>query len=84
MAAGGVVFICCCRELRSGFPEHLCAGLREAGLTAVMGGGDLPKGVNMRDAIRWAIEDSSFSVVILSREFASSQFRLDKVVHIKE
>ncbi|CAI0460068.1 unnamed protein product [Linum tenue] len=49
-----------------------------------MGGGDLPKGVNLRDAIRCAIEDSSFSVVILSREFASSEFRLDELVHIKE
>ncbi|CAI0460070.1 unnamed protein product [Linum tenue] len=49
-----------------------------------MGGGDLPKGVNLRDAIRCAIEGSTFSVVILSREFASSQFRLDELVQIKE
>ncbi|CAL1414239.1 unnamed protein product [Linum trigynum] len=71
-------------DVRDTFVAHLRPALRREGVTSFADDDprDLPRGENLKEAIPRAIERSRFSVVVLSRNYASSEWCLDELVAI--
>ncbi|CAI0627860.1 unnamed protein product [Linum tenue] len=69
-------------DVRHTFSDHLYHALVRRGIKAFRDDRDLPRGVNVTEAIPRAIEESRLSVVVLSRGYASSEYCLDELVKI--
>ncbi|CAI0628509.1 unnamed protein product [Linum tenue] len=69
-------------DVRNTFAGHLRAALRREGLRSFSDRRDLPRGQNLTEAIPRAIQRSRVSVVVLSRNYASSEWCLDELVTI--
>ncbi|CAI0543682.1 unnamed protein product [Linum tenue] len=71
-------------DVRDRFVAHLRAALHREGVTSFLDDDSrhLPRGENLEEAIPRAIERSRISVVVLSRNYATSEWCLDELVTI--
>ncbi|XP_062076386.1 TMV resistance protein N-like [Humulus lupulus] len=69
-------------DTRNGFTSHLCAALKNAGIDYFIDDDKLERGHEISQALLDAIDDSIFSVVILSENYAASSWCLDELEHI--
>ncbi|CAL1393468.1 unnamed protein product [Linum trigynum] len=69
-------------DVRNTFVDHLYAALRRKRVRPFKDDVDLGRGESVREGISRAIEGSSFYVVVLTRNYASSAWCLDELVKI--
>ncbi|CAI0551384.1 unnamed protein product [Linum tenue] len=69
-------------DVRNTFIDHLQAALRRERVGAFRDDVDSGRGVNVKQGVLRAIEESRFYVVVLSRSYASSKWCLDELVKI--
>ncbi|KAK4275429.1 hypothetical protein QN277_018514 [Acacia crassicarpa] len=71
-------------DTRHGFTDHLYAKLKQRGVITFMDNQGLKKGQSISTELLRAIEESLFSVVVLSQNYASSTWCLDELNKIVE
>ncbi|KAK3188702.1 hypothetical protein Dsin_028263 [Dipteronia sinensis] len=71
-------------DTRKNFTDHLCAALDQKGIVTFRDDKRLERGKPISPELLRAIEDSRFSVVVFSRNYASSSWCLDELVKIVE
>ncbi|XP_062076356.1 TMV resistance protein N-like [Humulus lupulus] len=69
-------------DTRNGFTSHLSAALKNAGIDYFIDDDKLERGHEISQALLDAIDDSTFSVVIFSENYAASSWCLDELEHI--
>lgn len=69
-------------DTRLNFTDHLYQTLKRKGIHTFRDDEELRKGKNIFPELLKAIEESRFSVVVLSKNFASSSWCLDELEHI--
>lgn len=69
-------------DTRTSFTDHLYAALNQKGIVAFRDDRSLQRGKEIAPELLKAIEDSRLSIVILSRNYASSTWCLDELVKI--
>lgn len=69
-------------DTRTSFTDHLYATLNQRGIVAFRDDRSLQRGKEIAPELLKAIEDSRLSIVILSRNYASSTWCLDELVKI--
>ncbi|CAK7328799.1 unnamed protein product [Dovyalis caffra] len=72
------------KDTRDKFTSHLYSNLEQARIEAYMDDRELERGKSIEPALWKAIEDSRFSVIVFSRNYASSPWCLDELVKIVE
>uniref|UniRef100_A0A6N2LHE3 ADP-ribosyl cyclase/cyclic ADP-ribose hydrolase n=1 Tax=Salix viminalis TaxID=40686 RepID=A0A6N2LHE3_SALVM len=70
------------KDTRNNFTSHLCSNLRQGGIDVFMDDRELERGKTIEPALWQAIEESRFSIVVFSRNYASSPWCLDELVKI--
>nr|ABF81437.1 TIR-NBS-LRR-TIR type disease resistance protein [Populus trichocarpa] len=70
------------KDTRNNFTSHLYSNLAQRGIDVYMDDRELERGKTIEPALWKAIEESRFSVIIFSREYASSPWCLDELVKI--
>ncbi|KAI9379495.1 hypothetical protein POPTR_017G103701v4 [Populus trichocarpa] len=70
------------KDTRNNFTSHLQTNLAQRGIDAYMDDRELERGKTIEPALWKAIEESRFSVIIFSRDYASSPWCLDELVKI--
>nr|XP_004290107.2 PREDICTED: TMV resistance protein N-like [Fragaria vesca subsp. vesca] len=71
-------------ETRKTFTDHLYTAFISSGFRTFRDEDELPKGQDIKPEIRKAIELSRSSVIVFSKDYASSQWCLDELVMIME
>jgi len=69
-------------DTRHNFTDHLYSALCERGINTFRDDDELRRGEEISNALLTAIEDSKISVVVLSKNYASSKSCLDELVKI--
>ena len=69
-------------DTRNNFTGHLYSNLRQGGIDVYMDDRELERGKTIEPALWQAIEESRFSIVVFSRNYASSPWCLDELVKI--
>ncbi|CAL9028628.1 unnamed protein product [Prunus brigantina] len=69
-------------DTRSNFTSHLYSNLRLQGINTFMDDDELRRGEEISNTLLTAIEDSKISVVVFSKNYASSKWCLDELVKI--
>uniref|UniRef100_A0A2K1XRB3 ADP-ribosyl cyclase/cyclic ADP-ribose hydrolase n=1 Tax=Populus trichocarpa TaxID=3694 RepID=A0A2K1XRB3_POPTR len=70
------------KDTRNNFTSHLYSNLEQRGIDVYMDDRELERGKTIEPALWKAIEESRFSVIIFSRDYASSPWCLDELVKI--
>jgi len=70
------------KDTRNNFTSHLYYNLAQRGIDVYMDDRGLERGKTIELALWKAIEESRFSVIIFSRDYASSPWCLDELVKI--
>ncbi|KAL3568172.1 hypothetical protein D5086_030823, partial [Populus alba] len=70
------------KDTRNNFTSHLYTSLAQRGIDVYMDDRELERGKTIEPALWKAIEESRFSVIIFSRDYASSPWCLDELVKI--
>ncbi|XP_073261657.1 LOW QUALITY PROTEIN: TMV resistance protein N-like [Populus alba] len=70
------------KDTRNNFTSHLYSNLKQRGIDVYMDDRELERGKTIEPALWKAIEESRFSVIIFSRDYASSPWCLDELVKI--
>nr|ABF81430.1 TIR-NBS-LRR-TIR type disease resistance protein [Populus trichocarpa] len=70
------------KDTRNNFTSHLYSNLAQRGIDVFMDDRELERGKTIEPALWKAIEESRFSVIIFSRDYASSPWCLDELVKI--
>ncbi|XP_052304407.1 TMV resistance protein N isoform X5 [Populus trichocarpa] len=70
------------KDTRNNFTSHLYSNLAQRGIDVYMDDRELERGKTIEPALWKAIEESRFSVIIFSRDYASSPWCLDELVKI--
>ncbi|PNT07562.2 hypothetical protein POPTR_013G097000v4 [Populus trichocarpa] len=70
------------KDTRNNFTSHLYSNLVQRGIDVYMDDRGLERGKTIEPALWKAIEDSRFSIVVFSRDYASSPWCLDELVKI--
>ena len=70
------------KDTRNNFTSHLYSNLVQRGIDVYMDDRELERGKTIEPALWKAIEESRFSVVVFSRNYASSPWCLDELVKI--
>ncbi|GKA27184.1 NB-ARC domains-containing protein [Tanacetum coccineum] len=71
-------------EIRKKFVDHLFKDFKQKGIRAFRDDNELPKGEEISPHLYKALEESSFLIVIFSKEYASSSWCLRELVKILE
>lgn len=71
-------------DTRKNFTDHLCSGLRSSGLHVFKDDEKLERGKEIAPELLKAIEQSMFSVIVLSKNYASSSWCLEELAKIIE
>ncbi|XP_020425990.1 TMV resistance protein N isoform X2 [Prunus persica] len=71
-------------DTRKGFTDHLYTALEHQGITTFRENLELQKGMAISPQLLTAIEESRFTLIVLSRNYASSTWCLDELVKILE
>ncbi|CAL1409070.1 unnamed protein product [Linum trigynum] len=69
---------------RHKFADHLDSALRRKRIKVFRDDRDLPRGEKVTEAISRAIDESVFSLLVLTPGFASSEYCLDELVQIMQ
>ncbi|KAK9288733.1 hypothetical protein L1049_017197 [Liquidambar formosana] len=69
-------------DTRNNFTDHLLAAFRRNGIRPYRDGDELERGKEIRPELLKAIENSRFSIIVFSRNYASSTWCLDELAHI--
>ncbi|KAM7469097.1 hypothetical protein LguiA_007280 [Lonicera macranthoides] len=72
------------KDIRKTFIDHLYSALERSGIYTFKDDERLETGESISPALLKAIEESSFAVVVFSKNYASSQWCLDELVKIME
>ncbi|KAJ6861175.1 TMV resistance protein N isoform X2 [Populus alba x Populus x berolinensis] len=70
------------KDTRNNFTSHLYSNLKQRGIDVYMDDRELERGKPIEPALWKAIEESRFSVIIFSGDYASSPWCLDELVKI--
>ncbi|KAJ6878447.1 TMV resistance protein N-like [Populus alba x Populus x berolinensis] len=70
------------KDTRDNFTSHLYSNLKQRGIDVYMDDRELERGKTIERALWKAIEESRFSVIVFSRDYASSPWCLDELVKI--
>jgi len=70
------------KDTRNNFTSHLYSNLTQRGIKVYRDDSELERGKTIEPALWKAIEESRFSVIIFSRDYASSPWCLDELVKI--
>ncbi|KAJ6973571.1 TMV resistance protein N-like [Populus alba x Populus x berolinensis] len=70
------------KDTRNNFTSHLYSNLAQRGIYVYIDDRELERGKTIEPALWKAIEESRFSVIIFSRDYASSPWCLDELVKI--
>ncbi|KAI9383529.1 hypothetical protein POPTR_013G098550v4 [Populus trichocarpa] len=70
------------KDTRNNFTSHLYSNLEQRGIDVYLDDRGLERGKTIEPALWQAIEDSRFSIVVFSRDYASSPWCLDELVKI--
>nr|ABF81414.1 TIR-NBS-LRR type disease resistance protein [Populus trichocarpa] len=70
------------KDTRDNFTSHLYSNLKQRGIDVYMDDRELERGKTIEPALWKAIEESRFSVIIFSKDYASSPWCLDELVKI--
>ncbi|KAM5569613.1 TMV resistance protein N [Rosa sericea] len=70
-------------DTRNNFTGHLCSALRQNGINTFMDD-QLKRGEEISPALLQAIEESKISIIVFSKDYASSKWCLDELVKILE
>uniref|UniRef100_A0A3N7FXV4 ADP-ribosyl cyclase/cyclic ADP-ribose hydrolase n=1 Tax=Populus trichocarpa TaxID=3694 RepID=A0A3N7FXV4_POPTR len=70
------------KDTRNNFTSHLYSNLKQRGIDVYMDDRELERGKTIEPALWKAIEESRFSFIIFSRDYASSPWCLDELVKI--
>ncbi|XAR48857.1 hypothetical protein NMG60_11031822 [Bertholletia excelsa] len=76
------VFLSFSEDTSKKFTSHLCTALEHAGFHVFWGEDDMNRGENIELELEKAIQSSRVSIVVFSKEFASSSQCLDELVMI--
>ncbi|XP_040374673.1 TMV resistance protein N-like [Rosa chinensis] len=68
-------------DTRNNFTGHLCRALRQKGINTFMDD-ELRRGEDISTALLQAIEESKISIIVFSKDYASSKWCLDELVKI--
>ncbi|CAL5330213.1 unnamed protein product [Camellia sinensis] len=71
-------------DTRKNFTGHLYTALVRAGINTFMDDDELPRGQNISCELLKAIEESRISIIVFSRNYASSRWCLDELAKIIE
>nr|XP_024923584.2 toll/interleukin-1 receptor-like protein [Ziziphus jujuba var. spinosa] len=71
-------------DTRNGFTDHLHRDLVGNGISVFKDDEELDRGKEISPELLQAIEDSRFSMVVFSKNYAASSWCLDELVHILE
>ncbi|XP_031255494.1 toll/interleukin-1 receptor-like protein [Pistacia vera] len=71
-------------DTRKNFTDHLYAALHQKGIFTFRDDEELERGTEISSELLKAIEESRFSIVILSKNYASSTWCLDELAKIVE
>ncbi|XP_062024565.1 TMV resistance protein N-like [Rosa rugosa] len=69
-------------DTRYNFTGHLHRNLVQRGINTFIDDDDLPRGKEISEALLRAIEGSKHSLIVFSKNYASSKWCLDELVHI--
>ncbi|XP_061343744.1 TMV resistance protein N-like [Gastrolobium bilobum] len=69
-------------DTRHGFTGHLYKTLHDRGIHTFIDDEELQRGEGITPALLKAIEESRIAIIVLSKNYASSSFCLDELVHI--
>ncbi|KAG6671190.1 hypothetical protein I3843_Q009700 [Carya illinoinensis] len=72
------------KDVRLKFISHLNQALRQSGIMTYMDDGDLERGDQISSEHFKAIEESSISIIVLSKNYAKSKWCLDNLLKILE
>ncbi|XP_040374074.1 disease resistance protein RPV1 isoform X2 [Rosa chinensis] len=70
-------------DTRNNFTSHLCSALRQNGIDTFMDD-QLKRGEEISPALLQAIKESKISIIVFSKDYASSKWCLDELVKILE
>ncbi|KAG5229389.1 TMV resistance protein [Salix suchowensis] len=71
-------------DTRKNFTDHLYSTLTRAGIVTFRDDNSIQRGENIESEIERAIKESQMSVVVLSKDYASSSWCLDELVMIMD
>ncbi|KAM7481885.1 hypothetical protein LguiB_006468 [Lonicera macranthoides] len=71
-------------DTRKTFTDHLYAALDQAGLRTFIDDDDIERGKRLEFELRKAIQESRISIIVFSKNYASSKWCLNEVVTILE
>ena len=71
-------------DTRRNFTSHLFTALKDAGIKTFMDDEELPTGKEIKPELRKAIRESKMSIIVFSKNYASSRWCLDELVEILE
>ncbi|KDP27361.1 hypothetical protein JCGZ_20185 [Jatropha curcas] len=71
-------------DTRKNFTDHLYTALVQAGIHTFRDDDEIERGENIEQEIEKAIQESRISVIVLSKDYASSRWCLDELVMIME
>ncbi|KAK7349963.1 hypothetical protein VNO77_07905 [Canavalia gladiata] len=71
-------------DTRASFTSHLYTSLQQAGITVFRDDDSLPRGDEISTSLMRAIENSQISVIVFSRNYASSRWCLQELAKIME
>ncbi|XAR49181.1 hypothetical protein NMG60_11032282 [Bertholletia excelsa] len=72
------------KEIRRSFIDHLYTALVQAGIHTFRDDEEIGKAEDIKSELRRAIEQSRISIVVLSKDYASSNWCLDELLKILE
>lgn len=72
------------KDTRKSFTDHLFTALTNAGICTFRDDDELPRGAEIRPELESAIQHSRCSVIVFSKDYASSSWCLDELATILE
>ncbi|XP_059455254.1 disease resistance protein RPV1-like [Corylus avellana] len=72
------------KDTRTNFTAHLCEALRQKGINTFKDDERLKSGEKISPALLKAIKESQISIIVFSKNYASSKWCLDELINILE
>uniref|UniRef100_A0A5B6YS55 Putative TMV resistance protein N-like n=1 Tax=Davidia involucrata TaxID=16924 RepID=A0A5B6YS55_DAVIN len=72
------------KDTRKNFTDHLYTALMQAGIRTFRDDDEIERGEDIKSELRKAIRESKFSIIVFSKNYASSKWCLDELVMILE
>ncbi|CAL9009299.1 unnamed protein product [Prunus brigantina] len=71
-------------DTRKGFTDHLYWALEKAGIHTFRDDDEIERGANISEELQKAIQESRVSIIVFSKDYASSRWCLDELVTIMD